>query len=266
MKTDLVKIKFFFPKISPDVKNKREFVRLLMEAMRKDGSIKYAGYLEEKGLYDDLLRHIGDGDITQYKPISIKKRLVIKSVVAETIQKCNKILPHPDLPIFVFIYPWLPDDNDDIYFEGIGAFSSYYTMHILIKPDSFTQEALKKSIAHEWNHLVFYRYHTELEYSLSKYLIMEGLAEIFREEVIGGKPAPWVLALTKKEAGKELKRLESKLEMKGMKIYRKVFWGDKEYKRWTGYSIGYLLVSKFRKKNPKLRWEKLIKLQPEVFI
>ena len=50
MKSNLVEIKFFFPKISAEAKNKREFVELLMEAMRKDKSIKYAGYLKEKDL------------------------------------------------------------------------------------------------------------------------------------------------------------------------------------------------------------------------
>ena len=46
-----------------------------------------------------------------------------------------------------------------------------------------------------------------------------------------------------------------------MKIYREVFFGNKEYKRWTGYSIGYRLVKEFRKKYPNISWGEIIKMR-----
>jgi uncharacterized protein YjaZ len=48
-----------------------------------------------------------------------------------------------------------------------------------------------------------------------------------------------------------------------MKIYREVFFGSKKYKRWTGYSIGYWLIKKFRIMNPNINWEEIIKIKPE---
>ena len=234
-----------------------------MESIRKDGTIKYAGYLKEKDLRDDLLRHVGDQDVSLYKSLSGKKKEAIEKDVLAAVKKCYSALPHPNPPIFVFIYPWFPRAEDDVSLGGSTALAMYYTMHLFVNLNSYTQASLKETIAHEWNHLVFYRHHPESQHTLRAHMVMEGLAEVFREEVMGGKPAPWALALTKEEAQKQFLTLRAKLNIKGMKIYREVFFGSKKYKRWTGYSIGYRLIKDFRKKHPRLSWEEMIKMKPE---
>ncbi|MBI2514663.1 hypothetical protein HYV91_00520 [Candidatus Wolfebacteria bacterium] len=263
MQSNLVKIKFHFPNLSRKIRNKREVVDLLMEAMQRNGDIKYAGYLKEKDLHKDLLRHIGSGDITLYSSLSVKQKKAIEKTIYGTIKKCHKTLPHPDLPIFAFVYPWFPKTNDRALFGGIMALAAYYTIHLFVDLSAYTQKSLKQTIAHEWNHLVFYRHHPARQYTLCDHIIMEGFAEAFREEMMGGKPAPWALALTKKEAKKQLGLLKKRLNTKGVKIYREVFFGNKKYKRWTGYSIGYWLIKEFRKRHPKLSWEEIIKTKPE---
>jgi uncharacterized protein YjaZ len=233
-----------------------------MEIMQRDGNIKYAGYLKEKDLYNDLFHHIGCKDVSSYKPISTRKKEDIKKTIRATIKKCHQSLPHPDLPIFIFIYPWFPTKNDSDLFKGVTALAAYYTIHIFIDLDSYTQESLKQTIVHEWNHLVFYRYNSQFKYTLINHMIMEGLAEVFREELIGGKISPWASSLTKEKARKNLKALRQKLNTKSRKMYQKVFFGDKKYKRWTGYSIGYRLVKDFREKHPKISWEEIMKIKP----
>ena len=263
MKSNSIKIKFFFLKISRNVKNKQDFVRLLIETMQKDGSIKCAGYIKKKDLYKDLLRNIGNGNVTPYRSISPEQKQAIKKTIYEMMEKCHRTLAHPDLPIFIFVYPWFPKVNDRVLFRGIMAFAAYYTVHLFIDLNAYNQKSLKQTLAHEWNHLIFYRYHPKTKYKLCDHIIMEGLAEVFREELIGGKPAPWALALTKKEARKQFELLKHKLNTKSKKIYRGLFFGNKKHKRWTGYSIGYRLVKEFRKKHPKLCWEEILKTKPE---
>ncbi len=258
----MVKIRFYFPDAGK-LKSKREIVRSLMQAMRKDGGIKYAGYLKESELQKDLSRHIGARGLSRYKPPSAKQRQIIGKDILSAIKKCHQILPHPDLPTFVFIYSWFPDKQERIQFEGISALAAYYTIHLFIDLDSYAPLSLRKTIAHEWNHLVFYRYNPGPRYTLGAHMLMEGLAELFREEVMGGKPAPWALALSRAEAQKQASALKRKLDAKGPEIYRQVFFGSKKYKRWTGYSVGYRAVKEFRKKHPKLSWERMIKIRPD---
>jgi uncharacterized protein YjaZ len=261
----MVKIKFYFPSQLRlrKAKNKREFVALIMESMHKEGTIKYAGYLKEKDLREDLLRHLGDKDINLYKSPSSKQKQAIEKDVRVAVKKCYSVLPHPNPPIFVFIYPWFPNADDNISLGGITALAAYYTMHLFVNLNSYARTSLEETIAHEWNHLVFYRHHPEGQPTLRAHMAMEGLAEVFGEEVMGGRPAPWAVALTGKEAQRQFTALRAKLNVKGMKTYREVFLGSKKYKRWTGYSIGYRLVSEFRKKHPKFSWEEMMKMKPE---
>ena len=158
-KKDLVRIHFFFPKISRDIKNKRKFVELLMAIMRKEGSIEYAGYLKEKDLHKNLVSHIGNGDFTQYKLLSAKQKSVITQTINGVIKKSHNALPHPDLPVFVFLYPWFSEGDDRFLFRGTMGIAAYYTMYLFIDLNALTQSSLKQTIAHEWSHLVFYRYY-----------------------------------------------------------------------------------------------------------
>jgi len=235
-----------------------------MEAMRKDGSIKYAGYLKEKDLYKGLLRHIGNGDITQYKPLSIKQKQIIEKTILATIQKCGKKLPIPTKN-FVFVFPWLPTKNDEA-LRGSFGFAAYScVLHIFISPQIFTPNSLADSVTHELNHTISFYYHFDRygKWSLLDCVVNEGLAENFREEALNKKSAPWAIVLTKKESFKALESIRPLLRSKDFRVHQKILFGNVKYKRWTGYSIGYWLVKEFKKKHTKLSWEEIMKTKPE---
>ena len=164
MQSDLVKIKFQFPSLSHKITNQRELVGLLMEKMQSNGDIKYAGHLKEKDLREDLLRHIGTTHVALYRSLSVKQKQVIERAIYTAVKKCHKILPHPDLPIFAFVYPWFPSADNAVLFGGTTALATYYTLHLFIDLASYTQMSLKRTIAHEWSHLVFYRHHPNHRY------------------------------------------------------------------------------------------------------
>ena len=142
MESKLVKIKFCFPRISNKVKSKQEFVRLLIEMMRKDGSIKYAGYLNEKDLYKDLLQRISSGeDISQYQELSIQEKRDIEKIIYTTILKCHQKLPLPTKN-FIFIFPWFPVKEDMVFKGSMGAATYSCVFYIFIAPRKFTEKSL----------------------------------------------------------------------------------------------------------------------------
>ena len=168
----MIKVRFYFPDTSR-IKDRNDLVDILMWTMRKDGGIKYAGYLREQELRKDLLRHIGTRGLFRYEPLSAGKKRIMDRDIRAAVKKCQTTLPHPDLPIFVFVYPWFPSRSERAKFEGISALAAYYTIHLFIEPDSYTRLSLKKTIAHEWSHLVFYRYNPKHRYTLGEHILME---------------------------------------------------------------------------------------------
>ena len=262
MTNKMAKIKFYFPKIKQEIIDKHELVDSIIDEMKEDGGIKFAGYIKEDDLKKDLLRHYENEKIAPQN-ISAKQRTTIINAINIITEKCQKVLPHPNPPIFIYIYPWFPGKESQKSFDGVTAFAEYYTMHLFINLNEYSLESIKKTVAHEWNHLVYYRNHTDFPYSLLTYMVMEGLAEVFREEIVGGNPAPWSLALTENESMEELESLVKDLDKKGMEKYRDVFFGNKKIKKWTGYSIGYRLIKEFRKNNLNLSWHETLRLDPE---
>ena len=263
MKSNLIEINFYFPKPSL-VKDKQKLVDLIMEAMRNDGTIKYAGYSNENILRRDLLRHIGNYNNSQYGNLSEKEKQSISKTIQSTINKCNKILPLPTKN-FIFVFPWFPSEKESV-FNGSFGFAAYScVLYLFIAPHIFTKESIADSVAHEINHTISYYYHFDryTQWSLLDHIVNEGLAENFREDVFKTKSAPWAIALSEQMAFEILKKIYPKLNSKDDKIHQAVFFGNDKYERWTGYSVGYWLVKKFKKMNQELSWEKVIKTKPE---
>ncbi len=142
--------------------------------------------------------------------------------------------------------------------------SKCFFVHLFISPEKFSSTSLIETIAHELNHAVFLHYRDSSSWlTLLEALIFEGFAENFREEVVGGDIAPWSKALSDNESQKEFFKLEKYLGSTENKVYQDVFFGNKEYKKWTGYTIGYQIVKSFRKKNPNKSWLEILKTKPE---
>lgn len=265
MISDQVKVSVFFPKIAKPLADKGAFLELILEDMKKEGALNSTGYSDISTFKSDLLHYMGKSDPSSYMPLVFTAEENIKGRILMAVERCHQILPHPDLPIFINIYPWFPDEGEQQQFGGVMAFSSYYTTHILVNVNSLPGQSLEYTVAHEWNHLVFYRFHTENEYSLKTYLVMEGLAEVFREEVYGGEPSPWSLAFKDKDFLSQLTQLHDVLDEKGGDIYASVFRGGNQYTKWLGYSIGYILANRFRANNKGLSWTDLVSEEVNTF-
>lgn len=261
-----IKIQFCFPCVSSHIhiKNKKDLVCLLMKHLKKNGSIEYAGYLKDKDLYKDILFRIGDVNIIGYKPLSSIQKKQIKTVVCSIIQKLRGEFSFFTEPIVVFIFPWFPSTEESVLLGGVNAVAPYInTLHLFINPFKFTQTSLQETIAHEFNHLVFYHYNGVKKYTLFENMVIEGLAENFREKFCGGVPAPWSIAFSRKDIKGLFSLLKPSLFSKSSRLYNDVFFGSKKYKKWTGYSMGYWYIKSFIKKHPKLSWQEIMEMRIE---
>lgn len=267
MKKSAVVLNFCFPKITKDVKNSHGFIKALTSLMKSNGSINFAGYMEDEDLEADLANRMGDFNSSSYKHLTRVQKEKIEVAVFQTLKRCYKILPHSEIPIYIFIFPWFPSLSDSKLFRGVNAVAPHSSViHFFVDVETYTLVSVKETTAHEYNHLTYYSRNRSSSYSLLEHMLMEGLAESFREDVVGGKQAPWATALTLKEAQRLYRTIREKLSSKSKKIRMGVLFGNKKYPRWMGYSIGYHLVREFRKKNQKLTWEKIETMSAKEFI
>ena len=164
----------------------------------------------------------------------------------------------------IFFYPWETEHKKSD-MNGVAAFSPFKnTIHLWINPkNSKWRKVVKETIFHEQSHAYLYN-HNKIYLNWDKYpilhnwMISEGLAENYAESVTGGLvwkgkfKHKW-FGFTKKECQDIFKNLSQKIKMKQTdENYREInsiMFGGKNYKRLTGYAIGYWIVSDYMTKN-----------------
>lgn len=257
---NIVKINFCFPRTV--TRNKKVFIDALIHDIKPDKKVGYAGYLKKAYLHKHLSGYFDSKNINTHKPLLAGDKNKIEKIIQLVAQKCFKQLSPS--PLFVFVFPWL-DAKYDKAFGGVNGFASYAnTIHIFISSTKFSYQSLKETVAHEFNHAVFFYYRqSSLELTLLETFIFEGLAENFREETVGGKSSPWSQALSKKQCDLALLSLKHLVHSRKHSLYQNVFFGGRKYKKWTGFSIGYRIVKSFRKTYPDKSWEEIMKMEPK---
>lgn len=239
------------------ITDQKRFVSVLCQNIN-NSKFGYAGFKSKKHLQRYLLSSIfasqNGGKIPQYR---YHKGEIIK-LVEQSIKSCHKIISTEPSRIFVF-----PTFHSFIKKKMTGV--SGYTpgrnvIHIYLNPTKGWQAALKGTIAHEFNHLVFFKYHRCQ--TLLDSIIFEGLAENFKNYAVGGRLSPWSRALTFRGSKKLFLKLKGPLKSKSAKLYQSVFFGSGNYPLWAGYSVGYYLVKSFLGNNQKtFGWTQIMRLK-----
>lgn len=180
------------------------------------------------------------------------------------LKRCNKILPSNKKKIFIF-----PCFNPFVKEKMLGVNGVTFsndTFHLFLYPfRPLNETALKAMTIHEFNHTVFLKSHniSYQKLTLLDFLIIEGLAENFKEIIIKGRSSPWVRALSINQCKIIFKEIKNLLNSKNKKIHSLVFFENKKYPLWTGYALGYQIVKSFLKKHPKMKWEEIMKIPPK---
>ncbi|MCL5016128.1 MAG: DUF2268 domain-containing protein, partial [Patescibacteria group bacterium] len=179
-------------------------------------------------------------------------------IIESTLKKCVNVLPPPK-PINVFVFRSFNRFILEKLYGSSGFAPMKNFLFLYIVPSSDLSAFLPMTVAHEYNHAVRFNYAEWI--NLSDSLISEGLAQKFAEHIAGGHEL-MARVLTEKRALDIFKKLTSKqLSSRGSEIYNKLFFEDKEYPLWAGYSIGYHLVNLFLKANKKFTWKDITKVK-----
>jgi len=269
MKSSIIKDKKILAKIyMPTMYNATNIDKnVLIDQITKNirvSSVGYAGFSKKKHLKEFLYYQIFDKDIdlkkTKKKNINQRE---IKEIIDKTIRKCKKALPSQATKIFVF-----PSYNSFIQnkMNGSSGYAPWQnTILVFINPSARRwKTSLESTITHEYLHAITRQYH-KWETLLDS-VVFEGLAENFVQDVLGNKLSLWSQTLDLKQSKAYLKKIKSKLNSKDIILYKSLFFGNKDYPLWTGYSIGYHLVRSFLNTQSIYHWEQIIKLKPKTIL
>lgn len=256
-----LKLKLFSPNISSVKKGRDSILNTIIDQIPDDDRIGFAGYLNKDDLYQDLKSFIfGNYQWDDLPDLKIIEKEIFK-VIRNVITKCRDYITVPTLNIFIF-----PTQNPNVIeeMEGVNGFTPYKnTLHIYFNPDINTNwsEYLSYTVAHEVTHVISrekFNWHTILDG-----LIFEGLAEHFRECILKGEIALWANAISEKKAILIIKDLEDQnlLYSEDNDFYTDLFYGGKRFDKWSGYTVGYLIIEKILK-SKKFTLENLLYKEP----
>jgi len=242
--------------------NKAGLISCLSDEI-EDSDSGYVGFSTKENLNNYLRKAVFDKvDNNHHQYTFTLDEVKIIETATKAIKKCSNVLPGGITSIFVF-----PTFNQFVKEEmsGTTGYTPWLnTILIFINPTSLQwDKALGETVGHEFNHAVFLR--DKKCTTLLDSIIFEGLAEHFREQIIGGGQAPWtkIFELNQAKVIFSEMKLANLLQSTDLEIRREVFFGNEKYICWTGYTIGYHIVKSFLGNNPNLGWKEIMARQPK---
>ncbi|WP_086349609.1 DUF2268 domain-containing protein [Candidatus Enterococcus clewellii] len=143
-------------------------------------------------------------------------------------------------------------------YSGFGGIPGY--MLLLVFPTAFNKTRLKSALAHEFNHNIRFTYEpfNHGDVSVEDYLVIEGLAEVFAEQLYGiEQRGPWVQDYDEEEMAYTIEVIKDGREARGFDQVAAYMYGDEVAReqgyspvglsRNAGYTIGYHIVKEYLK-------------------
>lgn len=228
--------------------------------LTKIGAIDYIGYMTDEEVVENINKSVGAIDTADTDFWTAWQELQISDLVENAVSQAQKALPLVDTPVRCFIFPWKGDKESVSIFDGVSAVAPHNSViHLFIDPTHVSgHQPVIETVVHEYTHLYYYQTSSHHgEYTLYEHMLMEGIAEVFREEIVGGEPAPWAISLNKQEATAVMQNISAQLRGTEEEVWSPILFGRGDYKRWTGYSVGYHVVQQERA-NQSEDWPTLI--------
>lgn len=248
-------------------KHRNQFIQEVIKNLKRT-NISYAGFNKKRELEKILRKFIFFLDNLKekkFKPLPKSKiqRLKVFQIIKDSlIQCCNYF--SLKTPLRVFIFPCF-SKFVETQMEGVSGFvPRQNVVYIFLHPKiTHFEKRLKYTVVHEFYHAVSDKYCKKWNKSILGSLISEGLANNFCIKAIGGELTPALIALSQKQCQKIWSKVKKILNSKNSKIWKALFFGNKEYPRWSGYALGYQIVKSFLKKQPEIQWEEIMKISPK---
>lgn len=151
--------------------------------------------------------------------------------------------------------PWLIIPEDGV---GGKTYASDFVI-VAIDPDTATEDAISEMLVHELGHAIRWSKNPEWSKDLFCELVSEGLAvhvesAFAREQGVETFFLKTILSRTDEENKRLFDKLKLHFDDKSYD-YDGIFYGNDEWPRWTGYTVGYYIVQKYLEKTSKTIFE-----------
>ena len=243
--------------------NSEKIVNEIINEVLLIKNIECAGI--DKGSLKDLFNRfvLDHSSNNQFFEINAEENEKILRISKEAL---IELKPFSKSKKYLFIFPCF-DKFTLEHMNGLGGFcfSKNVILVFFNRNGKNWEEYLKATIYHEFAHSVS-NFYKGGEFSIGEGLIFEGLAEHFREKILGGESASYSKALSIDEIKKYFNKLKPKLNSMDLDLYMEVFYGTGKYPNWAGYSIGYYLIEKYLKEEKEVDWNKLLRENPKDFL
>lgn len=229
------------------------------------------------GGYDVVMASEMLGIWTPRKNTSLIESNVASLKKTEIFSECRQVLRKSaqyfseigyEIPVDEFIVNILLGDPENSVlmasegYSGFGGIPGYILL--IVVPNEFNRTRLKSALAHEFNHNVRFTYEpfNHGDISVEDYLVTEGLAEVFAEELYGiEQRGPWVQDYDDEELEYTIAVMKDGREARGFDQVSAYMYGDEVAReqgyqpvglsRNAGYTIGYHLVKDYLKNTGK---------------
>jgi uncharacterized protein YjaZ len=174
----------------------------------------------------------------------------IRATIDSALRRVSRFLPISAVDITVFA-----DAHRAIPGYGVGGFTPVAnSVQISIDPAFVNSTQLlaahvTQTVVHELHHAMRER-GPGYGRSLLEALVSEGLADHFAVEVLGIQPPPWTHALSSEQSSELLGRARAQLDDVPYDHARWFFGSAKDVPLWTGYTLGYQLVTAYLERHP----------------
>ncbi|OHA24658.1 MAG: hypothetical protein A3B11_00555 [Candidatus Taylorbacteria bacterium RIFCSPLOWO2_01_FULL_44_26] len=194
----------------------------------------------------------------------------LKSISESAVLSVKKLLPINDVDVVFYYNPGATFNESEV--GGIGGFTpNASVIFISLNPrhpnlESSLKNELLFMLAHEFHHTIRWQKQVEGD-TLLEALVFEGLADHFAQEITGKKtPSIYSNALTPEQKKIFLKKASGEWE-KPTYDNNLWFFGSQPdvVPRWTGYTLGYDLVSAYLHTNPGTSASKLASADASLF-
>jgi uncharacterized protein YjaZ len=198
----------------------------------------------------------------------------IESEVRQVMSRIQSLIPATDLTIHIVLCDSTNEGNI-IPFMGIGGHpigTEAIEMYIQPENPNFKTENVAWGLPHEIHHALRMR-RPDWHWSLLECIVMEGLADHFLIEVVGGEAGPWTRALSEEDIHRYLKRLrpqmhtttESWAEFETKYLTPWLFGrsGNEPIPSFTGYTLGWRIVANYINAHPEASGSSLLYVRAE---
>ena len=176
----------------------------------------------------------------------------IDSVVIKALEHIAAILPGPPTDIGI---SWGTQVIPEL---GVTGYTSPTNGKIYVLVDDHSQIPysqtlrvwLPAALSHEVHHSVRILGGPGFGPTLGESLVTEGLATAFDSQAWHGLVEPWMNAISPTQEATLWARMRQSLDTAGVAVYEQWFFGSPGIPRWTGFTIGYHLVSDYLKRHP----------------